>query len=310
MRVLLTGATGFLGRALSAELRRQGHEVLACVRDPARARALLGEQVELVGIHGGEPALRAAAERCDSVVNLAGEPVLARWTDRHRAALRASRVDLTARLVSTLSALGARPRVLLSGSAVGFYGDRGAERLTEASPQGTGFLPELCAAWEGAARRAEAAGLRVVLLRTGIVLGREGGALARMLLPFRLGLGGRLGAGHQFMPWVHVEDWVRAVVFALTDERVRGALNVTAPEPPTNREFTRALAGAVHRPALFPVPRLALQALFGSGASVLLESQRAQPARLLELGFAHAFPTLEAGLRDLLVERRVPSRAT
>lgn len=308
MRVFLTGATGFLGRALGAELRRQGHEVLAWVRSPAGARAVLGEQVELVGVDGGEAALRGAIGRCDAVVNLAGEPVLARWTARRRAALRTSRIDLTARLVSALVALSPRPRVLLSGSAVGFYGDRGAERLTESSPQGTGFLPELCAAWEGAARRAESAGLRVVLLRTGIVLGREGGALARMLLPFRLGLGGRLGTGHQYMPWIHVEDWVRVVVFALTDERVRGALNVTAPEPPTNREFTRALARALGRPAPFPVPRLALQALFGSGANILLESQRARPARLLELGFAHAFPTLEAALRDLLLDRRAPSR--
>lgn len=309
MRVLLTGATGFLGRALGAELFRQGHEVLAWVRDPARARARLGERTELVGAYGGEPLLRAAVERCEAVVNLAGEPVLARWTEGHRAALRASRVDLTARLVSALAGSGSRPRVLLSGSAVGFYGDRGDERLTEKSSQGTGFLAELCAAWEAAARRAEAAGLRVVLLRTGIVLGREGGALPRMLTPFRLGLGGRLGAGHQFMPWIHVEDWVRAVVFVLGDERARGALNLTAPEPPTNREFTRALARALRRPALFPAPRFGLRALFGEGASVLLESQRAQPARLLELGFTHAFPTLDAALRDLL-ERPVSARAT
>jgi hypothetical protein len=304
MRVLLTGATGFLGRALAAALRGRGAEVTAWVRSAPRARAVLGDGIEVVETSAGEAGLRAALERSDALVNLAGEPVLARWTERRRAALRASRVDLTARIVGALSGLAARPRVLVSGSAVGYYGDRGAERLAETSPAGTGFLPELCVAWEEMARRAEGLGLRVVCLRTGLVLGREGGALARMLLPFRLGLGGRLGAGHQFMPWIHVEDWVRAAVFALAEERVRGALNLTAPEPATNREFTRALAGTLGRPAPFPVPGLALRLLFGSAASILLESQRAEPARLRELGFAHSFPTLEPALQSLLSRRR------
>ena len=306
MRVFLTGATGFLGRALVPRLRREGHDILAWVRSPSRARAGLGAGIELVEADGGESGLRGALARCDAIVNLAGEPVLSRWTERRRVALRASRVELTERLVGALAGLDLRPRVLVSGSAVGFYGDRGAERLSEASPAGSGFLPELCAAWEAAARRAEGAGLRVVCLRTGIVLGREGGALAQMLPPFRLGLGGRLGAGEQFMPWIHLEDWVRAALFALTDERVRGALNLTAPEPPPNREFTRVLGAVLARPAFLPVPVLALRLLFGEAASILLESQRAEPVRLRELGFAHAFPVLEPALRELLVTRHAP----
>ena len=303
MRVFLTGATGFLGRALCARMRREGHDVVAWVRAPARARASLGEGIELVEAARGEAALRPALARCDAIVNLAGEPVLSRWTERRRLALRASRVELTERLVSALPGLEPRPRVLVSGSAVGFYGDRGPEQLTESSTAGTGFLPELCAAWEDAARRAEGAGLRVVLMRTGIVLGREGGALAQMLTPFRLGLGGRLGTGEQFMPWIHLEDWVRAALFALADARARGALNVTAPELLTNREFTRLLAAVLARPAFLPVPGFALRVLFGEAASILLESQRALPARLRELGFAHAFPGLEPALRDLLGAR-------
>ena len=304
MRVFLTGGTGFLGSALAARLRREGHEVAAWVRSAARARARLGPAVELVEIGGDDARLRAALARCAAVVNLAGEPVLARWTAERRAALRASRVDLTARLVDALAGASPRPRVLISGSAVGFYGDRGDERLTEASPAGTGFLPELCVAWEEAARRAEPLGLRVALLRRGIVLGREGGALPRMLTPFRLGLGGRLGGGRQHMPWIHLEDWVEAGLVALGDERARGPLNLTAPAPPTNREFTRALATALHRPAPFPVPAAALRLLFGDAGSVLLESQRAEPAGLIELGFVHRHRELEPALRELLSRPR------
>ena len=303
MRIFVTGATGFLGRAVVAELRKRGHQLVGWVRSVPSARTRLGTEVELVEIGAGEPALRGALARCDAVLNLAGEPVLSRWTESRRAALRASRVDLTARLVSALAASDRRPRVLVSGSAVGVFGDRGAERLTESSPPGSGFLAELCVAWEEAARRAEDAGARVVLLRTGIVLGRGGGALAQMLTPFRLGVGGRLGSGEQFMPWIHLDDWVRATVLALIDERAHGPLDLTAPDPPTNREFTRTLARVLRRPALFPVPGFALRALFGEAGSVLLESQRAIPARLAELGFAHAFPELEPALRDLLTER-------
>jgi uncharacterized protein (TIGR01777 family) len=307
MKVFLTGATGFLGRALTLALRRDGHTVVAWVRSLEGARAALGDQAELVQAADGargDADLAAALARCDAVVNLAGEPILARWTDARRAALRASRVELTARLVKALASAEPRPRVLVSGSAVGFYGDRGDERLDETSAPGAGFLPELCRDWERAALDAERHGVRVVLVRTGIVLGLDGGALPQMLPPFRLGLGGRLASGRQYMPWIHLEDWVRAVLLALADERVRGPLNLTAPAPVTNREFTRVLAGVVKRPALVPVPALALKTLFGGAASLLLESQRVEPARLAELGFTHAHPTLEGALRDLLVNGR------
>jgi len=304
MRVFLTGGTGFLGRALTLALRREGHEVVAWVRSEARARARLGDQAELLPLEAGDAALAAALEGCDAVVHLAGEPVLSRWTSARRAALRASRVDLTTRLVAALERGVRRPAVLLSGSAVGFHGDQGEEPLDEDRPAGAGFLAELCRDWEAAALRAESFGTRVVLLRTGVVLGLDGGALPQMLPPFRLGLGGRLGSGRQYLPWIHVEDWVRGVLLALEDARLRGPVHLTGPAPVTNREFTRTLAGVLRKPAPFPVPALALRTLLGGVASVLLESQRALPNRLTSLGFAHRFPTLEAALRDLLVEDR------
>jgi hypothetical protein len=304
MRVFLTGATGFLGRALTLALKREGHTVLAWVRSPERARMSLGDQAEPLAMDGDEARLVTALETCDAVVNLAGEPVLSRWTARRRVALRASRVDLTARLVAALARARRRPRVLVSGSAVGVYGDRGDELLDEDSAPGSDFLARLSVDWEAAARRAEGLGLRVVLVRTGVVLGLDGGALVTMLPPFRFGAGGRLGSGRQRMPWIHVEDWVRAVCAALVDERYRGPLNLTAPEPPTNREYTRALAGVLAKPAFFPVPGLALKLLFGAAARILLDSQRAQPARLVALGFVHRFATLDAALRDLLVDER------
>jgi hypothetical protein len=304
MRIFLTGATGFLGRALVLLARREGHEVVAWVRSRERGRTLLGDQAELVVDDGGEPALASALARCDAVLNLAGAPVLSRWTAARRAELRASRVDLTARLARALASLERRPRVLVSGSAVGFYGDRGAEELDEESRGGQGFLPELCTAWESAARAAEACGLRVVLLRTGVVLGLDGGALVQMLPPFRLGLGGRLASGQQHVPWIHVEDWARIALRALADEDLRGPLNAVAPRAVTNREFTRVLGAVLEKPTPFPVPGLALRALFGAAASILLESQRVSPRRLLARGFEFAHPDLEDALRDLLVRRR------
>jgi len=303
MKVFLSGGTGFLGRALVLALRNEGHTVVAWVRDPARARDNLGAEAELVPMQAGDGNLPTVLAGCDAVVNLAGEPILSRWTTARRAALRASRVDLTARLVKALAAAPKKPRVLLSGSAVGFYGEGGDSWLSETSARGQDFLGELCADWEAAGRAAEPLGLRVVFLRTGVVLGLDGGALPTMLPPFRMGTGGRVGSGNQYMPWVHVEDWVRAVLFALHDERVRGPLNLVAPGAVTNREYTVALASAVRRPAFFPLPGFVLKLIFGGAASLLLASQRVRPARLAELGFAFRFATIEAALRDLLVER-------
>ena len=303
MRVFLSGATGFLGRALLLALRSGGHTVVAWVRDPARARALLGTEAELLAFEPGDANLAPALARCDAVVNLAGEPILSRWTAARRAALRASRVALTERLVRALGSCARRPAVLVSGSAVGFYGDRGDELLGAASARGQGFLAELCADWEAAARAAEPLGTRVVLLRTGVVLGLDGGALPTMLPPFRLGLGGRVGSGRQYMPWIHVEDWVRAVLLALTDARVRGPLDLVAPEPVTNRAYTAELARALGRPAFLPLPGFVLRALFGGAASLLLASQRVRPVGLQDVGFRFRFATLAQALADLLVQR-------
>jgi hypothetical protein len=301
MRVLVTGATGFIGRALVPVLRREGHSVVAWVRSEAQARARLGAEVELQPASSGIAGLTAALEQCDAVVNLAGEPIMGgRWTAARRRVLRDSRVAFTGQLVEALRAAPRRPRVLVSGSAVGYYGDRAGELLAEDAAPGSDFLAKLCGDWESAAKPAENLGLRVVTLRTGVVLGRDGGALAQMLPPFRLGAGGPVGSGRQYLPWIHLHDLVAIIAAALVDERVSGPVNGVAPEPVTSREFAGALGRALHRPAILPAPALALRVLFGEAAAVLLASQRAQPAVLRRLGFSFAFPTLEEALADVL----------
>jgi hypothetical protein len=301
MRVFLTGATGFIGRALVPRLLRDGHHVVAWVRSDSSARSRLGAEVELVPMDGGDRRVIAALERCDAVVNLAGEPLIgARWTTARRAALRRSRIDLTERLVRAIAAAQTRPRVLVSGSAVGSYGDRGDEWLTEESPVGADFLAHLCSDWEVAARQAEAFGVRVVRLRTGIVLGRDGGALAPMLPLFRLGLGGPVGSGRQYLPWVHLHDLVEIIVRALTDDSLAGAVNGVAPEPATSRAFARALGRTLRRPAMLPAPAFALRAALGESASVLLTGQRVVPAVLQRRGFTFLFPSLTPALDDIL----------
>ena len=301
MRVFVTGATGFIGRALVPVLQREGHTVVAWVRSESRARERLGAGIETVAAASGAPGLTAALERCDAVVNLAGEPLLGgRWTAERRATLHRSRAGFTAELVSAIAAARQRPRVLVSGSAVGYYGDRADEILTEDSAPGSGFLADLCRDWEDEARKAEALGLRVVLLRTGVVLGSGGGALAQMLPAFRLGAGGPIGSGRQYFPWIHVRDLVALVVAALGDDRLNGPVNGVSPEPVTSRDFARALGRALRRPAVLPAPALALRVIFGQAAEVLLSSQRVVPAALGRLAFPFAFPTLEAALTDVL----------
>jgi len=301
MTVLVTGATGFIGRALVPALRREGHSVVAWTRSEAVARARLGAEIVTVDATGGRDALIAALERSDAVINLAGEPILAgRWTASRRRGLGDSRVGLTEALADAIGAARRRPRVLVSGSAVGYYGDRADEVLTEQSKPGEDFLAELCQQWETAAERADAHGVRVVQLRTGVVLGRDGGALARMLPAFRMGLGGPIGSGQQYWPWIHLHDLVALIVAAMTDERIRGPVNAVAPRPVTSHEFAVALGRAMDRPVLLPVPRLALRAIFGEAAAVLLDSQRVDPAVLRQHGFTFMFPTVDQALRDLL----------
>ena len=274
MIITLTGATGFIGRALAARLTAAGHTV-----HPFSLRSPRALQIS------------------DAVIHLAGEPVAQRWTPDVKRRIRESRVEGTRRLIAMLPAL---PNVFICSSAVGFYGSRGDEILTETSPPGTGFLAEVCTAWEGAADEASALGARVVNLRTGVVLGGRGGALDRMLPPFRMGVGGRLGTGRQWMPWIHLDDHLDLVEFALAQTRVSGPLNAVAPNPVTNREFTATLARALGRPAFLPAPAFALKAMFGEMASVLLASQRVIPRAALDAGFIFRHPELGVALQDIL----------
>jgi uncharacterized protein (TIGR01777 family) len=301
MRVLIAGATGFIGRALVPLLQREGHSVMAWVRTEVTARGLLGAEVETVSAGAGFEVLVSAIERCDAVVNLAGEPLMGgRWTDARRAILEDSRIEVTNHLVRALTAAKTRPSVFISGSAVGYYGDRADEPLTETSTPGDDFLARLCRQWEDAAQQAETRSLRVMRLRTGVVLGRDGGALAQMLPPFALGLGGPVGSGTQYVPWIHLHDLVKIIAVALVDDRYQGPVNGVAPDHATSRSFARALGRALHRPAILPMPAPALRAIFGQAATVLLASQRVEPRALQQRQFEFDFPTLDAALADIV----------
>jgi len=307
MKTLVTGATGFIGQALVARLRRDGHVVAAWARDPARARELLGAEVQVRSPADGPGALARALADADGIVNLAGEPIFGgRWTPARRQRLVDSRVRATEELVAALAARPRAPGVLVSASAVGYYGDRGDEPLAEESAPGRDFLADLCVRWEAAARGAERLGVRVALPRISIVLGRGGGALQSMLPAFRVGLGGPMGSGRQWMPWIHLDDLVEALAAALTDGRYAGPLVAAAPEPVTNADFGRALGRALRRPAFVRTPGFALKLALGESAGALLGGQRAEPARLRALGFAWRFPTLAAALADVLRPEGAP----
>ena len=305
MRILITGATGFVGRALVARLLREGHSVRAWVRSPRRAASLFGGDaggsIELIDAAGGAVAMQVAIADTDAVINLAGEPVIGkRWTAARKQTLWSSRVDLTDLIVDAIATSPTRPRVLVSTSAVGFYGDTGAREVDEDSPPATGFLAELTVGWEAAALRAEALGVRVCLVRIGLVLGREGGVLAQMLPVFRLGLGGPIGSGEQYFPWVHLRDVVSLFVAALTDPELRGPVNAVAPGIVTGRGFAQALGHALHRPAILRVPSLALRLALGESAVAVLAGQRVAPRRTQALGFRFMFPSLGEALADLV----------
>ncbi len=300
MKIFITGSTGFIGRALVLRLQRDGHSIVAWVRDEKRATSRLGANVELLSMDADEVTLARALSDCDAVVNLAGEPLIGRWTTARRARLAESRVKLTDRLVDAMAASKNAPRVLVSGSAVGYYGDRGEEILTEESPPANDFLAQLCQDWERAASRAESLGVRVVAVRTGIVLGRDGGALSKLLTPFRLGLGGPIGSGRQYMPWIHLHDHVEIVASALSDARCSGPINATAPSPVTNKVFAKALGRVLHRPAFAPLPAFVLRTALGEAASVLLTGQRALPEKLGRLGFTFQYEALDAALADIV----------
>jgi uncharacterized protein (TIGR01777 family) len=298
MNVTITGATGFIGRRLVRRLIDQKHSLHLLVRSP-RPGLPPGVKWSVWNSPGDDPPA-AALDGADAIVHLAGEPVAQRWTAEAKRRIRDSRVDGTKRLARALAGISARPKVLVCASAVGFYGVRGEEALDESSPPGHGFLPEVCLEWEQAADAAVESGVRVVKIRTGVALGPEGGALARMLLPLRMGVGGRLGDGRQWMSWIHIEDLVSLFVFALERTEARGAFNGVAPNPARNAEFTVALASVLRRAALLPVPTLGLRLLFGEMAEVLLGSQQVFPRAPLAAGFVFRFPELGPALRDLL----------
>jgi uncharacterized protein len=311
MRVAVTGATGTIGRAVVTALTTRGDEVTVLSRNPERARSALGRNVEAVSWpdpKAGPPPTDALRGR-DAVVHLLGEQIAQRWSDAAKREIRESRILGTRNLVGALAELpeAERPRTLVSQSGAGLYGHRGDERLDESGPAGDDFLARLTADWEAEARRAEEFGVRVVVNRTGMVLSPTGGALEKMLPFFKAGVGGPVAGGRQYLPWVHLDDVVGAIVFELDSEAASGPVNLTAPEPPTNRDFSKALGRVLHRPALAPVPALAVKALYGEMANIVTTGQRAVPARLTELGYGFRQPELEAALRDATGSMRTGS---
>lgn len=301
MRVTVTGATGLIGPRLVGRLQSRGDEVTVLTRDAAKARASLPgvEAVEWPDPSGAPAPAEALAGR-DAVVHLAGEPVAQRWNEQVKRRIRDSRELGTRNLVAGIGAASPRPAVLVSTSGVGYYGPRGDERVTEATGPGEDFLAGVCAAWEREAEAAAGHGLRVAIVRTGIVLAAEGGALATMLPFFRMGVGGPVAGGRQYMPWIHLDDLVSLYVAALDGEEWRGAVNGSAPEPVTNRAFSKALGRALRRPAFAPVPKLGVKALYGEMADIVATGQRAFPERPLALGFGFGYADLDGALRDAL----------
>jgi uncharacterized protein (TIGR01777 family) len=279
MKVLVLGASGFVGRHLAAALRERGDEVTSIsLRDPQAAAD--------------------AAAAFDAVVNLAGEPIAQRWSAVVKRRIEESRVDLPRRFLDALSQRERQTKIYVSASAIGYYGTSQTETFVEESSAGNDFLARVCIAWEREARRASDLGMRVALVRTGVVLSADGGALAKMLPPFRLGMGGRVGSGRQWLSWIHVKDLVGIYLMAL--DRADGPVNASAPNPLTNGDFTETLASALQRRAILPAPTVALRMMFGEGATVLLAGQRVLPRRTQELGYRFEFPDLKGALADLL----------
>jgi uncharacterized protein (TIGR01777 family) len=306
MKVTITGATGLVGSRLVARLQARGDAVTVLSRDAAKAKAALGD-VEAVSWSPGnaapgavDPALVAAVEGRDAVVNLAGEPVFQRWTAAAKPRIKASRVGTTEQVVAAIAAAGDRPATLVSGSASGFYGDTGDEVVTEDRPAADDFLGDLAASWERAARGAETHGVRVVLVRTGMVLAADGGALPVMARPFRLGLGSWMGDGRQWVPWIHVDDEVGLLLAALDHPTFSGPVNAAAPEAATNKGFSKAVGQALHRPVLVPAPAFVLRTVLGEMSALVLDSCRATPSRAAELGYRFDHPGLHGALDDLL----------
>ena len=298
MNILITGGTGFIGRRLCRLLVDRNHSLTVLSRDPAAGARIVGDGIDFIS----DLDTLTPADGFDAIVNLAGAPIFAgRWTERRKQLIRDSRVQTTAKLIAFIERSVRKPAVLISGSAVGYYGNQGDALLDEASAAHDEFSHQLCRDWEAEAERARQYGVRVCLLRTGLVVGEGGGFLHPMWLPLRLGLGGRLGSGEQWMSWIHIEDHITMVQTLLEDPDLEGIFNATAPNPVTNREFTRTLAGLLRRPALLPVPAGVLRLLLGEMSELLLGGQRVLPVRFQQAGFQFRYPELEPALRQVVL---------
>jgi uncharacterized protein (TIGR01777 family) len=300
MKILITGGPGLIGGALARALGEAGHEVVVLTRSPTRAK--LHQGMRAVEWDAAAPGTWGDMIDADTaIVHLAGESIAeGRWTAQRKRRIRDSRVRASEAVAAAIRGARAKPRVLLQGSAVGYYGPRGPERVTESDPPGTDFLARVCADWEAATAEVESLGVRRAVLRTGIVLAREAGALPKMALPFRMFAGGPLGSGRQGMPWIHLADEVGAMRFLLDSPEARGPFNLVAPNPVSNRDFARALGRVLGRPSFMPAPGLALSLVLGEMSGMLLGGQYAVPQRLLEHGYRYRFQDLEGALRDLL----------
>jgi uncharacterized protein len=297
MKVLITGGTGFIGSALTRSLTEQGFDVTVLSRNPGAVEKICGPGVNALNNLNQ----LKQEDTYQVIINLAGAPIFdARWSDARKQVIRDSRINLTKQLVACMARMRVKPELLISGSAIGYYGDQGDVVLTEQSVTRIDFSQQLCADWENEAKQAEQIGVRVCLIRTGLVLADGGGLLQRMVLPFRLGLGGRLGSGRQWMSWIHRQDWIAIAVKMITDPSMQGAYNATAPNPVTNCECTRTLARCLKRPAFIPLPAWLLKILLGEMSGLVLGSQRVLPERLLAQGFSFKYTDLSSALNDAL----------
>ncbi len=301
MRIIITGGTGLIGRPLAQALQRRDHEVIVLSRNPAQAQGIAAG-VQVVGWDGKSAhGWGHLADGAGAIINLAGENLAAgRWSEARKQRIRQGRLDAGRAVVAAVEQASHKPSVLVQASAVGYYGPRQAEIITESSSAGSDFLAQLCVEWEASTAAVEQHGVRRVILRTGIVLSNEGGAFPKLVLPFRLFAGGPMGDGKQWYPWIHWEDQVRAICFLLEEAAANGPFNLSAPNPVTNGTMAKAIGQVMKRPALLPAPGFALRAVLGEMATVVLDGQRAIPQQLQALGFTFTYPTLEEALRQLL----------
>ena len=299
MKVVITGGTGFVGQVVVKQLLAAGDEVVVLTRNVAKAAMSLGSKCQYYRWDDSDslPPLEAFAG-ADGVVNLMGETISKRWDEQQKKKIYNSRIDGTKRLIEAIEKLEVKPKVFVSASAIGIYGSRGSEELTETSTVADDFLGKVCKDWENEANKARNYGLRVVIIRTGVVLGKNGGALEKMLPVFKLGAGGPLGSGNQYMSWIQIEDLANMYNEALKDNTIKGVLNGTAPYPVTNADFTKTLGKVLHRPAFFPAPAFAMKLAFGEMSQILLDGQKVLPTKFKEHHFRFQYPTLEMALKE------------